>query len=198
MSLLTSPPRLRLASLQHVYGVCCQHVFAALSAKRPPRERRADMRCFNSASFSNWQHSGPLEASRGTDGAGAAVGPEALFAVDQLEQLALGLGPIATRPEPQPKEAPTFLTERSLTCVSRCHCETRRDPARKPKCNTTTKCSNTHVTHWYPWDAAAVQEARQTRDHCNPRVALPRTNQWRLPGQRHVKRITLVAEGAPA
>ena len=116
-----------------------------------------------------------------TDGASVnspAAGPKALFAVDQFEQLALGLGPIAIRPKPQPEEAPTFLTERSLICVSRCHCGPRHDPARKPKCNTTTKCSkHTHVTH--QWEAVTVQNVGQTKDHCNPRIALPRTNQWR-------------------
>ena len=101
----------------------------------------------------------------------------ALFAVDQFGQLALGLGPIATLPKPQPKEAPTFLTERSLICVSRCHCEPRHDPARKPKCNTTTKCSK-HTCNT-PVGGSNCARSWPNKGHSNPRIALPRTNQWR-------------------
>ena len=55
VSLLTSLPRLRLRRRVSPTRLRCllPARFAVLSAKIPPRERRADIRCFSSATFSN-------------------------------------------------------------------------------------------------------------------------------------------------
>ena len=133
--------------------------FAALSARSPPRDRRADKRSFNPATFYNKpakfgstsqntrvsgnRHSGSsidIQIWSGFAAHGAVshiLGKmDQARHVDRSEQHVLESEPSATLPTPPPLEEPTIQSWKWPSSVSQCHCETHHVLARKPMCNT--------------------------------------------------------------